>query len=291
VERRVIELDGGRRLSTRVWAGQGIPVVLLHGLLDGAEGWASLARSLRRPVIAFDLPGFGSSDLPTRPRLSAYADDVVAGLDALGHRSFVLVGHSLGGGVAAAMADRVPERVAALVLLAPAGFGRIALAEAVSVPGVRGLVERALPLALANPLVVTAAYMTMVAHRRVPEPELLQRITRNAFDAVPGAREATRAIVAAGLCQRGFHRRPHVYDGPVRALWGVHDRLVPVAHAEAVERSLPQSRITLWPGMGHHPQRERPDALLRLVAAACRDAESHQRRSLAPTDAALPAAA
>lgn len=50
----------------------------------------------------------------------------------------------LGGAVATALAELMPERVAGLVLLAPAGFGRIHLAEAVSLPGVRHVVQATL---------------------------------------------------------------------------------------------------------------------------------------------------
>src|SRR3954463_6502333 len=95
---RDVTLAGGRRLRFRCWPGHGTPLVLLHGLFDDAVGWGALARGPPRPGRAVDtprcgphrpfyaaaLPGFGASDCPTRPRLSAYAEDVVEGLAALG---------------------------------------------------------------------------------------------------------------------------------------------------------------------------------------------------------------
>src|SRR5687767_6569905 len=75
-----IPMPGGRTLVARLWPGEGIPVVLLHGLLDSSEGWNDLARGMSRPCIAFDLPGFGGSDLVMRPRIASYASDVLAGL-------------------------------------------------------------------------------------------------------------------------------------------------------------------------------------------------------------------
>ena len=282
-EERRVELADGRQLGVRLWPGADLPVVLLHGLLDSSVGWDDTAAALPNACIAIDLPGFGGSDMPARPRLSAYADDVLDALARLEADRFILVGHSLGGGVAAAMADRAPERVAGLVLLAPAGFGRIGLAEAVSIPGFRNLDARALPLALANPLVLTTAYMTVVTNGLVPDAQLLQRVMRRAFESVPGARDATRAVVAAGLSKRGFHSRRLRYDGPVRVLWGDRDRLVPVAHLRGVRTGLPHAEIEIWPGMGHHPQRERPVALAHLVRSACegptgrRDRPQHGR--------------
>ena len=266
-----VRLSDGRTVTARMWPGTGLPIVLLHGLLDSAYGWDELVGSTSRPCTALNLPGFGGSDMPCRPRISAYAEDVIETLDQLSPGRFILVGHSLGGAVGAAIAERIPERVAALVLLAPAGFGRIRLAEAVSIPGLRNVVARALPLALANPLVLTTAYMSMVTNGLVPDTQLLQRVMRRAFEAVPGAREATRAVVAAGRSRHGFHTRRLPYHGPVRVLWGDRDRLVPVAHITGVRRALPQAKVEVWRGMGHHPQRERPDALARLVSNACAD--------------------
>ncbi|HEX5924741.1 MAG TPA: alpha/beta fold hydrolase [Baekduia sp.] len=242
--------------------------MLLHGLLDCAVGWDGLACAMRQPCIALDLPGFGGSDLPTRPRISAYAEVVTWALGELDVSEVVLVGHSLGGAVATAVAERAPERIGSLVLLAPAGFGRVHLAEAISVPVIRNLTAAALPLALANPLVLTAAYMTTVSAGQLPEARMLQRVMRRALRATPGARDATRAVVAAGLSAHGFDRRRVAFDGPVTALWGERDRLVPLAHAAGVRRALPQATVHVWSAMGHHPQHERPGALAKLIQTA-----------------------
>jgi pyruvate dehydrogenase E2 component (dihydrolipoamide acetyltransferase) len=257
---RDVPLPDGRRLRIRTWAGRGRPLVLLHGLLDDSVGWARLAADTRRPCIAVDLPGFGGSDPPTRPRISAYAEDVSAVLGRMSLDGCTLVGHSLGGAVAAAVAERT-DFVGGLALLAPAGFGPIRLAEALSLPGVVHVAQAALPLALVSPLTVTAAYSTLVAHRQLPSADLMARLRRRAFRSGPGVRAATVAIAAAGRSARGFPHRTLDFDGPVAALWGERDALVPVAHLRALRRALPQAHIEVWSGMGHHPQRERPHAL------------------------------
>jgi pimeloyl-ACP methyl ester carboxylesterase len=262
-----VRLAGGRRLRVRRWAGRGRPLVLLHGLLDDSEGWAEVAERSKRPVLAFDLPGFGGSSLPTRPRISAYADDVTAALRWLDLHGVTLVGHSLGGAVATAVAERSPT-VDALVLLAPAGFGHIRLAEAFTLPGVVTVTEAALPLTLWNPLLVTAAYTTMVAHHRLPSRDLVQRLRRRAWVSGRGTRMAVEAIAAAGRSERAFHKRTIGFEGPVFALWGERDALVPLDHADAVRRALPHARVDVWTGMGHHPQRERPEALDRYIEGA-----------------------
>jgi pyruvate dehydrogenase E2 component (dihydrolipoamide acetyltransferase) len=259
-----VTLPDGRRLRMRCWPGRGHPLVLLHGLFDDAEGWDALARDTDRPCYAIDVPGFGASDGPTRPRISAYAEAVVHGLAATGVGDCTLVGHSLGGAIAVAAAERSPA-VCGLALLAPVGFGPIPIADWVSMPGVIELAQLALPMALVNPLTVTAAYTTFVAHGRLPSRDLMARLRKRAFRCGPGVRDATIAIAAAGHSLRGFAHRPIDFESPVAAVWGARDALVPLHHAQALRRALPQAHVEVWPGMGHHPQRERPVALARFI--------------------------
>jgi pyruvate dehydrogenase E2 component (dihydrolipoamide acetyltransferase) len=280
---RMLTLEDGRRLSAWLWPGRGAPVVLLHGLLDCGRGWDALARSTKRPCVAVDLPGFGQSDLPMRPRISAYTDDVVAGLRKLGVDQCALVGHSLGGAIATSVCERGSVEVTGLVLLAPAGFGRIPLAELVGVPGVRELTGKLLPFALSSSLAVNVAYSTMVTHRSRIEEATFARVKARARQALPGARTATMAVVAAGgSASDAFHRRSIAFQGPVTAVWGDHDRIVPREHAAGVRRAFPQANIELWPGIGHHPQRECPEQLHRLVHMACRRVQSARRSDAVP---------
>ena len=264
-----VALPDGRRVSLEFWPGDGAPLVLLHGLLDCAVGWKHLARIIDRPCYAVDLPGFGDSDCPTRNRISAYAEDVQAALAALHVHQFTLVGHSLGGAVAAALAERLRDDVAALVLIAPAGFGRIHLAEAIQLPGVRTVVRHGLPLALMNPVSAFGVYMTVVGNGHLPDPELVARLRKNAYRWAPGAECANEAITAAGRSRRAFHRRELDYRGPVLALWGERDRLVPLAHRDGVMTAYPHAHVSVWNKMGHHPQRERPGELAQFIEAAC----------------------
>ncbi len=264
-----IELRDGRSVSLEFWPGEGAPVVLLHGLLDCAAGWKRLAKAIDRPCYAIDLPGFGDSDCPTRNRISAYAEDVQAVLESLDVHDFTLVGHSLGGAVAAALAERLPDEVNALVLMAPAGFGRIHIAEAIQLPGVRTVVRRGLPLALMNPLTAVGVYAAVVGNGHSPDPELVARLRKNARRWTPGTACANEAITAAGLSPRAFHRRCLGYDGPVLALWGDRDRLVPPAHRDGVMTAFPHAQVSVWERMGHHPQRERPNELARFIGAVC----------------------
>jgi pimeloyl-ACP methyl ester carboxylesterase len=266
---RAVGLPDGRRLSLEFWPGVGAPLVLLHGLLDCGVGWKHLAGAMDRPCYAVDLPGFGDSDCPTRNRISAYAQDVQAALAALDVHDFTLVGHSLGGAVATGLAERLGDDVAALVLIAPVGFGRIRLAEAIQLPVVRRLVRHGLPLALSNPVTALGVYMAVIGNGHLPDRELIVRLRKNAYRWAPGAACANEAITAAGLSERAFYRRQVDYHGPVLALWGDRDRLVPLAHHHGVMTAFPQAQVSVWEKMGHHPQRERPSELARFIQAAC----------------------
>lgn len=267
-EMLLVSLTDGRRMSVRYWSGRGRPLVLLHGLFDSGFGWDALAHATHRPCYALDLPGFGDSDAPKRPRISSFAKDVVAVTQQLDLSDFTLVGHSLGGAVAVAVSERIPEQVVSLVLLAPAGFGRQPLAEASTIPGLRSAVRTGTPWALMNPLSAASIYAVLVANGGLPDTEMLSRWRRSAFRIAPGAVAAAEAVAIAGRSRRAYHRRAIAYDGPVRALWGANDRLVPRSHVRAVERALPQARASVWERMGHHPQRERPVELARYIESA-----------------------
>ena len=261
-----LRLRDGRQLCVRRWRGQGQGIlVALHGLLDSSEGWNALSARMSCSILAFDLPGFGYSDAPPSGSIAGYAQDVAEGLEMLGVERFTLVGHSLGGGVATAVAELMPGKVAGLVLLAPVGFGQNHLAEVASFPILRTLAMTALPWALSSRIAVTAAYLTMVTNGKLPERETVDRVTRNGRALVAGTQKAIRAIVDESRCNRERGLRRRAYRGPVTAIWGDRDRLVPASHRNALLAVLPQARIQLWEGVGHHPMAEQFDELVRVL--------------------------
>jgi pimeloyl-ACP methyl ester carboxylesterase len=266
----IVELGDGRLLASRRWPGTGAPLVVLHGLFDCSLGWKHVAAATNRPCLAFDLPGFGRSGMPAKNRLADYAQDILCALEILGVDSFSLVGHSLGGAVAATLSEHARERAVSLTLLAPVGFGAVPLAQLLHRSAVGPLLRLGMPLALSNPLTAAGIYMAVVSHGHPPEPHLLARVIRRAFNTAPGAIAANDAIVAAGRDPQGFAHRPVRYEGPVSVLWGASDVLVPVSHADRVCEALPQAKVTVWEGMGHHPQRERPQQLNRYLSATTR---------------------
>ncbi|MEV6610021.1 alpha/beta fold hydrolase [Kutzneria sp. NPDC051319] len=98
-------------------SGDGPPVVLLHAMASSGRTWRRLAAGLGdRRVIVPDLRGHGRSSRAADYTLAGFRDDIVGLLDELGLRQVDLVGHSLGGRVAAMIALEQPGRVRRLVL-------------------------------------------------------------------------------------------------------------------------------------------------------------------------------
>lgn len=117
-----IEVPGGR-LAAECWSGSGPTLVLLHAGVADRRAWTPTAQRLAGAyaVVAYDRRGFGES--PSSPKPFTHVQDLRAVLDAVGVERAWLVGSSAGGRVALDAALAYPERVAGLVLLAPAVSG------------------------------------------------------------------------------------------------------------------------------------------------------------------------
>jgi pimeloyl-ACP methyl ester carboxylesterase len=108
--------------------GGALPVVFVHSIAGNSTHWAKQLEHLRqnRRAVVLDLRGHGRSEPPENGdySIAGMASDVAAVLDTLGLDRVVLVGHSMGGGVALTYAGANPHRVAGLVLVDPIGDGK-----------------------------------------------------------------------------------------------------------------------------------------------------------------------
>lgn len=120
VQYRVIH---GHRRAFRM-LGTGPALLLLHGIGDSSQTWVPLMRRLARryTVLAPDLLGHGASDKPRADySVAAYANGIRDLMEVLGMDRATVVGHSLGGGVAAQIAYQYPDRCERLVLVRASG--------------------------------------------------------------------------------------------------------------------------------------------------------------------------
>ena len=119
VERRSVEVAPGQRVSALVWGRAEPELVLLHGGAQNAHTWDTVALALGRPLVALDLPGHGRSDWRADhdygPRRNAEA--IAVAVEKLAPRAAVVVGMSLGGLTALALAALRPALVRRLVLV------------------------------------------------------------------------------------------------------------------------------------------------------------------------------
>ena len=247
-------------------------VIFIHGILRFVEDWLLNLEALAQDhqVYAVDLVGFGETDKPE----ASYTVDYVAGffqglMDALEIERASLVGHSLGGGVALSMAQRRPERVERLVLVASAGFGReIHFAfRLASVPGLGEL------LTWPNRPIIAQALKRVVWDPAVITNEMVDLAQRMFY--LPGARKAFLSTLRAGMTLRGI--RPELVAGlkqalptmtiPTLVLWGEQDPILPVKHARLAMSQLPNVRGHIFEQCGHFPMFEHPETFNRLVRA------------------------
>ena len=256
-------VDGVRLRYVR--AGTGPAVVLMHGFASSIVTWKDVLPLLARghDVVALDFPGFGGSEIRDGLPPSAYPQLVVELMDRLGLSRASLVGNSLGGGVAAAVAATHPERVDRLVLVDSVGYNlaakdRPALLRAAGwKPGAR-LIE-ALPLRRA--LVREALRQVFYDDRMVTDDRVEEYVAPLMR---PGAVAAAQSLLAGGddMGLPGVLARVRV---PTLVLWGREDAWVPVAQADRFLAAIPGSRKVVLESCGHMPQEERPAEVARLL--------------------------
>jgi 4,5:9,10-diseco-3-hydroxy-5,9,17-trioxoandrosta-1(10),2-diene-4-oate hydrolase len=243
-------------------------IVLVHGMGHWTQAaWDLLAPEFEAThrIVAFDLPGFGASGKPkaayTLAFFTAALYDVV---EAAGLRRFALVGHSLGGMIAAEFASRHPARIRLLGLIAPAGFLRtpaLALRIAASRPvlWLLGLIRPT--RRLVNNTLDLAVYdrSSIPADQRERAFALSQdpAVTRAFFSVYAGA---AKDLARARAMQARFAR----WRGPTALVWGRQDRYVPIRALATARRVYPSATVLEIDRCGHCPNLEYP----RLVANA-----------------------
>jgi pimeloyl-ACP methyl ester carboxylesterase len=253
--------------------GSGPTVVFIHGLSGSWQNWLEqlpvFARDHR--VIAFDLPGFGASQMPREKiTISGYGRFVEALLAELDVSSAAVVGNSMGGFIGIELALRFPERVERLVLVSAAGLSIQYLRNerALAVLGVIGnrlaaysgwLASRS--DALARRPVARRAIFGIVAHRpdRLPGPLVAEQVRGSGK---PGFLPALDA-----LTDYPIRDRLGEIACPTLIVWGAADKLVPARDADEFARLIPDSRKVIWPETGHVAMLERPEAFNALVQA------------------------
>ncbi|CAA9489482.1 MAG: hypothetical protein AVDCRST_MAG65-1934 [uncultured Solirubrobacteraceae bacterium] len=263
-EAETIEIDGLRVALRR--AGDGPPLVLLHGIYGDSRNWAPQLEGLSDEftVIAWDAPGAGRSDDPPESFGFAEYADCLAGLISeleLGPSHVCALSYS--GGIALELWRRHSGLAASLTLVgAYAGW-----AGSLPPDKVKNRLDRALAQADRGG---EAAARDFVPELFAPDApaELLDRAIAVGASLHPaGLRIMARASAAADLRDV----LPRV-DVPTLVIHGAEDRRSPVSVSEALHAAIPNSRLALIGGAGHMTNLEAPDEFNRLLREFLREA-------------------
>ncbi|MBI5503052.1 MAG: alpha/beta fold hydrolase [Deltaproteobacteria bacterium] len=245
-------------------AGRGDPVVLIHGLAGDLTHWVYVAPRLAagHRVLALDLAACGESERPREPlSVKLYAEQVRSLLDVVGLERAALVGHSLGGMVAAELALAAPERVSKLVLINPAGFQKMPLL--LRAAGHAFLREPVLSTLL-PPLwkkVLDVVFCEKNEHTRgfVESVESTYRV-----DDIH-ALSAVIASLKQDFLERNFLAALDRLTVPTLLMWGAKDLLTPAKELRETASRLPNVTTHEIPRCGHMPLIERPELTVDLI--------------------------
>lgn len=200
----------------------GAPIVLLHGFGGSVSGWTQVLESMQqRAVYALDLPGFGASDRPaiaySSESISAY---VRAFIEQKGLENVVLVGHSMGGVVAAHVAVAMPDTISALVLISPSG--------------------------------VASSLKFSVPRRFILRPGLLNRlcyglVANRLFQQWFPHSTARQALGVTASYNQEFLSVIEAIQQPTLLLWSAGDKRVPIQYAQSYLAAIKHSRLRELP--------------------------------------------
>ena len=252
--------------------GKGSPLILVHGLGSSSINWFKniVPLSKSHSVYAIDLPGHGKTykSVSETPLDQAIAF-MIEFMDAMKIPEATIVGNSMGGLLALAMALEHPGRVSKIVLEGSAGlrndiawFLRLMtlpiIGEAITSPtrtSIKNLLKRIL-------------YDTSLI-----EPALIESIYQSRKE--PGNKTAMLSILRTGLSLKGlnseliFIDRLSKINAPVLLLWGRNDKIVPVHHAEIAVHEFTNAQLHIFERCGHWPHIEFYKEFNRLVLRFC----------------------
>lgn len=236
-----------------------VPTLFLHGFGGDLDNWLFNLDSIAAvaPVIALDLPAHGQSgvQLPGSGTLPELAGFVLHFLEQIDVGRVHLVGHSMGGAIAAQMALDAPQRVASLVLLASAGLG----------PEINGGYIEGF---VAAP---TRRELKPVVEQLFADPGLVSRQMLDdllKFKRLDGVSQALTRL-GQGLFGRGRQASLPVARIDTRALpltlvWGREDRIIPAAQAGLAPAG---ANVRVLDGAGHMVMMEKAGEVNALIVA------------------------
>lgn len=233
-------------------AGDRLPLVMIHGLLSDAAAWEALAGPLshKRKIYRIELPAHGRSPRKSIANFADLVSLIRRSFDDLDLDNCHLVGHSLGGALALALADTRPRQVASLTLISPAGLGPEINGEAIS-----GLARATRSESLAPWMKVLTADPDAISWSFIQGAAMGRRDERK--------RASQQAMVQAlfpdGVQAFDLNAALGRLEMEARIIWGREDHMIPWKHALRAPGNV---SLNLFEKVGHMPYFEASERIL-----------------------------
>lgn len=240
----------GIQMGFEIIGGMGLPIVLIHGFGLNRSIWKAMAENYlsEHTVILPDLRGHGESQAPTGAySMDVLAEDLSALLDFLNYEKAVICGHSMGGYVTLAFAEKFPKRLSGLGLITTHAAAdseakqkdRYQMVEAVRENGA-----------------------VVLAESLAPKLTKDDSIRRQSHQILAGTDPAGIIGAIMGMAERPARMDllPEI-EVPTLVVAGNEDQIIEVEIARQMADSLPQGRFLLIEDSGHMPMIEAPKAL------------------------------
>jgi 2-hydroxy-6-oxonona-2,4-dienedioate hydrolase len=267
--------QAARDIQTKDWklryyeAGDGYPVIMLHGSGPGATGWSNFSGNLEAlgkhfHVYALDMPGWGDSQTCTKETLD-HNGAVIQFMDAMGIEKAALVGNSMGGIVALSLAVDHPERVSHLITMGSGSSPMPKLFSAGDGP-TEGLKYLQQAYRTPTPEAMMALVNIMCFDKKFATPELGQARSEAAL-ACPEHLENFLGMLAKGGPINRWAPMEKLMQVQIPALLihGRDDRVVPYEHSLLLCAHIPNSRLVLMNRCGHWAMIEHAQEFNRMV--------------------------
>jgi pimeloyl-ACP methyl ester carboxylesterase len=271
-EARELDLHG-HRVVYRI-AGEGPPVLLIHGMINSSRHWREVAMRLAEShtVVAPDLIGHGDSATPRGDySIGAHAASIRDLLAAIGIESTTVIGHSLGGGIAMQFFYQFPPRTERLALISSGGLGPEVspLLRVAALPGAATLLRAAANKRVVETLDSRGTAMRERGNSKGVYLQAIARALRPLQDS--GSRQAFLQTLRSVIDVRGqrvsaLDRLYLLRDVPMLVVWGERDRTIPLAHGRHTAAAIPHARFETLPKAAHFPHLDDPDGLATILA-------------------------
>jgi len=261
LEQRWADLDGLKIRYLESGMRHDRHILFIHGLGSASDRWLGTPDALSADfhTIALDLPGFGESDKPTTMdyTIENFRETIVDFMNMLsindGKTS--IIGHSLGGYIAAEVAIENNNQVEGLVLIDSSGF----------LKKPTPLLEEYLEVAM-NPTKdkVRKVFEQMVADpTRIPSKLVESFISRINS---PNAKYAFKSTLEnSANTQIGLGRLKLIDNTPTLILWGIEDKVIPPEHSRLFNDAIKNSHVKIIQDAGHAPFAEKPDQVCEIL--------------------------